>query len=427
MYKPAKTYELRQFDTTLLVFQAGIDDYGQISITGLEADKAREHLLPPVLFNNLDEHNLFRWLDTRKIPKNRQYVQQILDAVGVEQGDTLGLLELSKGLSVNDSFWIVDEGFTGTFDEYNLYDTQSEQQLALAITAYTGETTGQALRGIRSPELSTDGTFPKAWVREDESLHLYKAGTEGFANAGNEPYSEYFASQLAAAMGIDAVAYDLTMWHGKLASTCPLMNSKDLSFVPFLHAVGESRFPISLAISEELQAEMASKLRTMFVFDALIANFDRHGGNFGIIRDNATGDFVSFAPLFDHNVALFSQTMEYEFEGWTDRAPSMLPSTAEITFEQQLKIVVGEGQLAMLQNVKEFQFCQHPVYQVDAKRLEALNTYIERRIDQMLGIKPIDEKASRKQLHELYQQELARPHNILPVVARQAARQRQRG
>ena len=49
-----------------------------------------------------------------------------------------------------------------------------------------------------SPELTTNGMLRKAWrFVEGDGIYLYKGGTEGAANTGNEPYSEYYACQIA--------------------------------------------------------------------------------------------------------------------------------------------------------------------------------------------------------------------------------------
>ena len=57
----------------------------------------------------------------------------------------------------------------------------------------------------------------KCWRRVNGKIILYKSGTEGFANSGNEPYCEYYAYQVAETMGIDAVQYGLSKWKGRLA------------------------------------------------------------------------------------------------------------------------------------------------------------------------------------------------------------------
>lgn len=38
------------------------------------------------------------------------------------------------------------------------------------------------------------------------------------------------------------------------------------------------------------------QLCSMLVFDTLIYNEDRHFGNFGVLRDNLTGNIVAAAP-----------------------------------------------------------------------------------------------------------------------------------
>lgn len=40
------------------------------------------------------------------------------------------------GLSLNDSYWVVDESFDGKFADYNLYNNRFSE--ALSLVAYTG-------------------------------------------------------------------------------------------------------------------------------------------------------------------------------------------------------------------------------------------------------------------------------------------------
>lgn len=48
-----------------------------------------------------------------------------------------------------------------------------------------------------SPEFTSEGSFEKCWVKETGGACLYQKGSSGFANAGLEAYSEYYASQLS--------------------------------------------------------------------------------------------------------------------------------------------------------------------------------------------------------------------------------------
>ena len=75
--------------------------------------------------------------------------------------------------------------------------------------------------------------LPKAWrLIENDGIYLYKGGSWGAANTGNEPFSEYYACQIAQTMGLHAVQYELENWKGIVASKCRLFTDIDTSFVP---------------------------------------------------------------------------------------------------------------------------------------------------------------------------------------------------
>ena len=100
----------------------------------------------------------------------------------------------------------------------------------LALVAYTGA--GQSKQAFTtSPELITNGILPKACrYIENDGIYLYKGGTCGASNAGREPYGEYYASQIAETMQLNAVRYDLENWKGITASKCALFTNKDISY-----------------------------------------------------------------------------------------------------------------------------------------------------------------------------------------------------
>ena len=84
-----------------------------------------------------------------------------------------------------------------------------------------------------SPELTTGGMLPKAWrYVEHDGIYLYKGGTTGASNTGREPYCEFYASQIAETMRLNAVHYDLENWKGITASKCPLFT--DIHFTPHI-------------------------------------------------------------------------------------------------------------------------------------------------------------------------------------------------
>ena len=208
------TYSLRLYDDELLTFSLEEKGLEGLKSHILSINENRKNVFPLDL--ELTDDGILKWLERRVIPKNRAFVDEILKTLGLSINNTKGIIDVCKGLSLNDSYWVVPYDFAGSFKEYNLYENRFSE--VLSLVAYTGVGTAhQAF--TTSPELTTQGMLRKAWrFIEDDGIYLYKGGTEGFANAGNEPYSEYYACQIAKAMGLDAVEYDLENWKGILAS-----------------------------------------------------------------------------------------------------------------------------------------------------------------------------------------------------------------
>jgi len=112
-----------------------------------------------------------------------------METLPILDAPLINLLNITLGLSLNDDYWIVPEWAAGLqWEDYNLY--QNEFSETLALVAFTGY--GDKVNNIvSSPEYTTDGMLRKCWRQINNQVYLYKAGSEGAANAGREPYSEY--------------------------------------------------------------------------------------------------------------------------------------------------------------------------------------------------------------------------------------------
>lgn len=386
-----KLYELRLYDDVLLTFAVTRDAFGTVSVAIKDVMASDTHLLPLSLWPDpTSGSRLLDWLNTRVIPKNRKFVDQILAQAGITDDSTFGVLDVCLGLSVNDAYWVTPAGFEGTWANYNLFDNDLDE--ALALVAYTGYTTSQKRKAGLSTEWTTNGQFPKAWRRIDGALQLYKGGTEGYANAGMEPYSEYFTAQAAQAFGVAHVPYELDEWKGKLASVCPLMHKPGTAFVPFWTAAEQSLFPATLETARRISTSTFESLRTMYIFDALVCNTDRHANNYGFLRDNATGTIVGFAPLFDHNLALFPNDMAQDYASWTAQGSIRRPAGSNLSFDSVAALVMTEAHHEALRKMIGFQFENHPRYPIADERLEALNHFIAERVRQLIAIPPADER-----------------------------------
>lgn len=373
------SYFLKQFDTKLLQFKMHKELDG-ISTEILWVNEAKLHLLPLDL--EVTEKSLTRWLKSRTIPSNRAYVQNFLAKLGLNEKDTKGIIEICKGLSLNDSYWVVPEDFPGTFEQYNLYDNRFNNTLSyMAFTGY-GSYVRSTFRS--SPEFTTGGMLAKCWRRVNGRILLYKSGTEGFANSGNEPYSEFYAGQIAETIGLSATRYGLSKWHGKLCSTCELFTDKQTSFVAAGRLVREGGIKAVMAYYKNLGSRYYNDLISMLVFDAVICNEDRHFGNFGVLVDNKTNRIIGTAPIFDNGLSLFYHAMEDDLKNLIEYAETRTPATYT-NFVELARLIMGAEQREMLRKLIGFRFKKHSRYNLAPERLKAIEGFIQHRVRQLLG------------------------------------------
>lgn len=374
--------ELRHFNTPLLRFFA-TEDSNTPDTQILWVDETQKALFPLDL--DVSSEGLTKWLKHRTIPKNRAYVQNFLSKCGLSINRPMNIIKVSKGLSLNDCYWVVEEGFDGTFEKFNLYDNRFSN--ILALIAFTGY--GSSIRSSLAscPEFTTNGMLPKCWRRQQGAIKLYKGGTSGAYNTGNEPYSEFYAAQIAHVLGVNAIHYNLSKWKGELCSTCELFTSKDYSYLPVGRVVPSGGMKAVREYYESLGEDFIKALNDMLVLDAVICNTDRHFGNFGFLVDNKTNTIVSPAPLFDHGNSLFNFAGRDDLaspESLTAYADTLLPCVYDDFIGTARKRLTNEHREG-LRKLLHFEFKKHSMYNLPAKRLKVIETIIHTRAKELLG------------------------------------------
>lgn len=373
-------YELKHFDKTVLKFSA-VDDSNEpdVKITWIDNDKT---LLPLDL--ELTDEGLYKWLKHRTIPSNRAYVRNFLSKCGLSLNRPMSIIKVSKGLSLNDCYWIVEEGFDGTFYEYNLYDKPLSR--ILARIAFTGYGSSVCSSFASSPEFTTNGMLPKCWRRIGGKIYLYKGGTFGASNTGMEPYSEFYAAQIAQVMGIDAIPYNLSKWKGELCSYCELFTSKEYSYIPVGRIVKTGGMKAVRECYKTLGNDFVKALDDMIILDALICNTDRHYGNFGFLVDNKANKIAAPAPLFDHGNSLFNFAARDDldnYEHFKKYADTLLPCVYD-GFIREAKAVLTKEHRDKLRGLLSFKFKKHPRYNLPDKRLQLIEKQIRDRAKLLL-------------------------------------------
>lgn len=372
---------LKYFDMELINFKYIDEGIKGQRIEIIKQNEEAKELFPIGL--DVSSEGILAWLKRRIIPKNREYVDSLLAKMGLSHSDTIGIIKICKGLSLVDCYWVVESDFEGKFDDYNLYDNRFEQTLALV--AYTGYGSVKAKGFTSSPEFTTNGMLKKAWRYKDDKVTLYKGGTSGAANTGKEPYSEFYAAQIAETMGLYHINYGLSMWKKSLCSTCDLFTSKEVSYVQIYDFVKSKPIYEVGEFLKTLGESYYSDFTDMLIFDAIICNEDRHYGNFGLLVDAKTNKIIRFAPIFDNGISLFNYAMPDDVKNLNEYAKTRLSSYNISFFDIAKEYMIDEKKLK-LRKLLNFKFSKHKRYNLPVIRLSAIEKYIQERARLFLEI-----------------------------------------
>ncbi len=373
--------KIKHFDTDLISFQYIDEGIKGQRIEIISQNENCKELYPTGLV--VSSEGIMSWLKRRIMPKNREHVDALLAKMGLSHSDTISIVKICKGLSLVDCYWVVEDDFEGKFDDYNLYDNKFEKTLSLI--AYTGYGSVKAKGFTSSPEFTTNGMLKKAWRYKDDKIILYKGGTSGAANTGNEPYSEFYAAQVAEAMELYHINYGLSMWKKSLCSTCELFTSKEVSYVQIYDFVKSKPIYEVGEFLKTLGDTYYNDFTDMLIFDTIICNEDRHYGNFGLLVDAKTNKPIKFAPIFDNGISLFNYAMPDDFNNLEEYAKTRI-SYYNISFLDIAKEYMDNKKKSKLRKLVNFKFESNKTYKLNSKRLLAIEKFIAERIKVIMEI-----------------------------------------
>jgi len=377
-----ESYFLMNKDDLLLVFYKISVGSGYI----FNIDEASIQKIPP----NFRDINTF--LSSRTIIANRDSIERILSNIGLSERFDLALA--NYGISMNDTLWIKRADDKMTWDKINPYNKERVFELAW----FCSDKDKSNLH-VGRPEYSTDGNFPKCWVKQDGVDKLIKCGSSGAYNAGLEPFSEVLSCQLLEALDykkyvpyelceIDYTKFGYKFLNSKymkeivsptiednirIASVCDSFTNEQIGYVPMRYYSEGSSY------QELLQkADFCNDLSVMLLFDCLSLNVDRHTGNFGYLVDNNNFNTIEFAPIFDSNLVLAPY--------WVPSLDGNLNSYAATCSSKfgnsfiELGAFILQNRPDLIEKVravaKYFEFKTTEPYSFKLARLEALSTLV---------------------------------------------------
>lgn len=138
----------------------------------------------------------------------------------------------------------------------------------------------------------------------------------------NNHLSEYIGSHIFEILGFDTQKTFLGTFRGEKVVACKSFLGPDEQFVPF-NDVGESTLDHDKELYQYEYSDIMQMLRDnskltevdetiegfweVFIVDALLGNFDRHGANWGFVKRD---DRYSLAPVFDNGSCLFPRLID---------------------------------------------------------------------------------------------------------------------
>lgn len=216
---------------------------------------------------------------------------------------------------ITDNYWVREIGSNLSYKDisFERYDGFF-RELALGMdhtyTYYKSDT--------HNPELTNIGGSDKAWVIDDNGDRwLYKR------QPIRECYNEIFSSKLAAVLGIDTVEYELADYSNPdpeigqfgIVRSRDFTQGKNINFesaqLIVLHNGTTDNDVLKIADAFSKWGIEQEYLNIKYL-DILVGNPDRHSQNYGVLRDQSSGDVIGMAPNFDNNFAFFAREMEID-------------------------------------------------------------------------------------------------------------------
>lgn len=266
----------------------------------------------------IDNNEMTAWFNGRGIPSWRDGLDDFLDNLGIKNKDIL--LNKAYGLSLSDQYWMNPVECPMNWNDINFFDHDFNSQDFIEAT-FENKIVDNKNIDLYSPNNTSDGMLKKTWiVGADKRRYLLKAS---FKNKGLEPFNEVLAGMIANILGLNYVLYTIEIINNNLLSKCKCFIDKNTEFISAYAILKSENVEMNmhylLLIEKYIDIlknngikDVEKKIAKMFVLDYLTVNQDRHLGNFGIVRNVNTLQWVDIAPNFDSGQSMFSQKEIYE-------------------------------------------------------------------------------------------------------------------
>lgn len=249
--------------------------------------------------------------------------------------------------SLSDQYWIRFEK-KENWDKMNFFKNRFSTVPGAYFFSDNKKNIDSVKYFFNSPDFTTNGVQPKRWIQRIEEgepvNYLYKAS---YSEKDLAVMSEVLAAHYLRKWDcIPFVDYELGITNYKLCSKSRCFITESQEFVPasyLYYAIHKEEkadnFEHFLKCASNFGVDIAGATQfidMMIEVDRRLLNFDRHFGNFGLIRNVDTGQFEGMAPLFDFGSAYFLSD---------ETAKLLLENKVTHLFSNREKKLIREGKI----------------------------------------------------------------------------------
>ena len=265
---------------------------------------------------NITFIDFIEWASNRTLSIGRSYAKEILNSLRLSQTNRFAVCKACRGLNLEDSYWIRQDGDEKSWEEVNLFHnplTLFVTEISLSGTNIHYSAGAEERSNIHTPELTTLGASAKGWIRQNRKLFLHKVGkyevpADQILTALDIPHIHYQIStdeEISSYLSEERKAWIESV--GEAVVNSGLFTSEKISLVTFEEFQTFCSYYGLNPYSEAKKIDRETYLK-MQIADYILNNNDRHEQNWGFLMENETGKLTGFCPLFDHDHTFVSYT-----------------------------------------------------------------------------------------------------------------------
>jgi len=245
------------------------------------------------------------WIEKRGLPEGRSDLVNI--KLRFKAANSSEILLGSYALNLSDHYWAHKIEEELNWKDINFFDNDFENVIDFE-TSFIEYGNNKI---IIAPDLTVDGNLRKKWVCRGTDRYLIK---EGRWDEKQEPFNEVIASKIMKEFNIEHVSYGLLRSERKNMPLCicKCMVNRNIEYINGQYVLdteekqNRNNYTRYVEICEKKGiSDVKERLDEMIAIDYIIGNTDRHTGNFGILRDADTLQWIKVAPIFDNGNSLF--------------------------------------------------------------------------------------------------------------------------